>query len=138
VRSTLAISSLLAEGIGSTLRVSLSDTPEAEVITGREILSALGLRKGGVRIVSCPRCGRAGFDVHGFLKKAQGRLMRMNKNLTVAVMGCVVNGPGEARHADIGITGTGNKVIIFRHGENVAVLPEAEAESAFFSELESL
>jgi (E)-4-hydroxy-3-methylbut-2-enyl-diphosphate synthase len=135
VRSTLAFSSLLGEGIGNTLRVSLSDTPEAEVITAREILSALGLRKKGIRLVSCPRCGRSGFDVHGFLSKTQNRLMALDKNLTVAVMGCVVNGPGEARHADIGITGAGNRVMIFRHGESVRTVAEEDAVEAFFAEL---
>jgi (E)-4-hydroxy-3-methylbut-2-enyl-diphosphate synthase len=138
VRSTLAFSELLRAGIGSTLRVSLSDTPEAEVITAREILSALGLRKKGIRIVSCPRCGRAGFDVHGFVAKTQNRLMALDKNLTVAVMGCVVNGPGEARHADIGITGAGNKVMIFKHGELARTIAEDEALEAFFAELEAL
>jgi (E)-4-hydroxy-3-methylbut-2-enyl-diphosphate synthase len=138
VRSALAFSSLLAEGIGNTVRVSLSDTPEAEVLTAREILSALGLRKKGIRLVSCPRCGRAGFDVHGFLAKTQGRLMAMDKNLTVAVMGCVVNGPGEARHADIGITGAGNKAMIFRRGQMIHSLPEEEAIEVFFAELEAM
>jgi (E)-4-hydroxy-3-methylbut-2-enyl-diphosphate synthase len=138
VRSTLAFSGLLRAGIGSTVRVSLSDSPDAEVITAREILSALGLRKKGIRIVSCPRCGRAGFDVHGFVAKTQNRLMALDKNLTVAVMGCVVNGPGEARHADIGITGAGNKVMIFKHGELARTIPEDEALEVFFTELEAL
>ncbi len=138
VRSTLAFSDLLREGIGDTVRVSLSDSPESEVITAREILAVLGKRTGGVRIVSCPRCGRSGFDVHGFLKRMQPMLMALKKDVTVAVMGCVVNGPGEARHADIGITGTGNKVIIFRHGDIVRTVTSAEAERAFIEELEGL
>jgi (E)-4-hydroxy-3-methylbut-2-enyl-diphosphate synthase len=138
VRSTLAFSSLLADGIGNTLRVSLSDTPEAELITAREILSALGLRKKGIRLVSCPRCGRSGFDVHGFLSKTMGRLMTLDKNLTVAVMGCVVNGPGEARHADIGITGAGNKVMIFKRGELARTIAEEEAVEVFFAELAAM
>jgi (E)-4-hydroxy-3-methylbut-2-enyl-diphosphate synthase len=138
VRSTLAFSSLLRDGIGNTLRVSLSDTPEAEVITAREILAALGMRVKGIRLVSCPRCGRAGFDVHGFLALAQNRLMSLDKNLTVAVMGCAVNGPGEARHADIGITGAGNKVMIFKHGELARTVAEENALEVFFAELEAL
>ena len=138
VRSTMAFTDLLRADIGNTVRVSLSDTPEAEVITAREILSALGKRKGGVRIVSCPRCGRSGFDVHGFLKRMQPRLFALRKDLTVAVMGCVVNGPGEARHADLGITGTGNKVIIFKHGEIVRTISDTEAAAAFIEELEGL
>ena len=138
VRSTIAVSQLLLEGIGNTLRISLSDTSEAEVIAAREILMALGHRKKGIRIVSCPRCGRAGFDVHGFLSKNFSRLMSMDKDLTVAIMGCVVNGPGEARHADLGITGAGDKVIIFREGKMLTSFPEKEANEAFFKELESL
>ncbi|MCL1817867.1 MAG: flavodoxin-dependent (E)-4-hydroxy-3-methylbut-2-enyl-diphosphate synthase [Spirochaetaceae bacterium] len=138
VRSTLAVSQLLREGIGSTIRISLSDTSEAEVIAAREMLSALGLRKKGIRLVSCPRCGRAGFDVHGFLARTQNRLMSLDKNLTVAVMGCVVNGPGEARHADLGITGAGNKVMIFRRGQEPLIVTEDRAEEVFFENLEAL
>lgn len=138
VRSTLAFSDLLREGIGNTLRVSLSDSPESEVVTAREILSVLGLRREGVKIISCPRCGRSGFDVHGFLGKVQGRLMALKKDVTVAVMGCVVNGPGEARHADLGITGSGNRVIIFRHGKVARTVEESEALAAFLEELEGL
>lgn len=122
VKSAIAISTLLKEGVGSTVRVSLSDTPENEVITAREILAECGKRAAGVRIVSCPRCGRLGFDVHGFVSRWQGRLYAMDKNITVAVMGCVVNGPGEGRHADIGITGAGGSVVIFRRGETVRTL----------------
>ena len=138
VRSTLAVSDLLREGIGSTLRVSLSDTCETEVIAAREILSSLRLRKKGIRLVSCPRCGRAGFDVLGFLAKNYSRLMAIDKNLTVAVMGCVVNGPGEARHADLGITGAGGKVMIFRRGEAPITTDVCHAEEVFFNQLEAL
>lgn len=126
VKSTLAFSHLLYEGIGSTIRVSLSDTPENEVIAGREILRETGKRAGGVKIVSCPRCGRNGFDVHGFVSRWQNELLSLDKDITVAVMGCVVNGPGEGKHADIGITGTGDSVIIFKHGEIVRTIHPAE------------
>ncbi len=138
VKSALALADLLRDRIGATIRVSLSDSSEAELYTGREILSVLGLRRGGVRLVSCPRCGRAGFDVHGFLAKNQDRLMRLSRDITVAVMGCVVNGPGEARNADIGITGAGGRVILFKRGEILKTLDEAEAEEAFWEELEKL
>ena len=138
VRTTLSFADLRRDGIGATLRVSLSDTPESELITAREILAVLGLRRGGVRIVSCPRCGRSGFDVHGFLAGAQSRLMALPKDITIAVMGCVVNGPGEARHADIGITGSGGRVILFKHGEILRTVNESEAADAFWEEIEKL
>lgn len=142
VKSAIALSRLLTEGIGSTVRVSLSDTPESEVVAAREILSESGARAGGVRIVSCPRCGRNGFDVHGFVARWQRELMSLDKNITVAIMGCVVNGPGEGKHADIGITGAGDSVIIFRHGEIVrreSVAAGARSvDEAFREELEKL
>ncbi len=122
VKSTLAFSHLLNEGIGSTIRVSLSDTPQNEVIAGREILRECGKRTGGVTLVSCPRCGRIGFDVHDFVSRWEPELLGMDKNVTVAVMGCVVNGPGEGKHADLGICGTGDSVLIFKHGEIVRTL----------------
>lgn len=119
VKSTLAFSRLFSQGIGSTVRVSLSDTIENEVIAARAILSECGKRPAGVTIVSCPRCGRDGFDVHGFVSRWERELLSLDKTITVAVMGCVVNGPGEGKHADIGITGAGNSILIFRHGEIV-------------------
>ncbi|OJF77664.1 MAG: 4-hydroxy-3-methylbut-2-en-1-yl diphosphate synthase [Treponema sp. CETP13] len=119
VKSTLAFSYLLKEHIGSTVRVSLSNTPINEIIAGKEILRECGFRSGGVRIVSCPRCGRVGFDVHGFVERWQNELLSINKNITVAVMGCIVNGPGEGKHADLGICGAANSVLIFKHGEIV-------------------
>ena len=156
VRNTAALITLLSEGIGDTIRVSLSDTPEKEVIAGREILmasadlsadadlsgaeresaSAAPAATGGVRIVSCPRCGRNSFDSIGFTEAWQDRLYAMGKNMTVAIMGCAVNGPEEARHADLGITGTGDKVLIFRHGKLVRTINAAEADMAFTEELE--
>jgi (E)-4-hydroxy-3-methylbut-2-enyl-diphosphate synthase len=138
VKSTLAFSHLLGEGIGSTIRVSLSSSMTDEVIAGGEILKETGTRAGGVRIVSCPRCGRNGFDVHGFVNRWQGELLSLKKDMTVAVMGCVVNGPGEARHADIGITGAGGTVIIFRKGEKVRTVTAEEADAAFRDELGKL
>ena len=117
VKSTIAFTHLLNENIGSTIRVSLSDTPMNEVITGREILRETGKRPDGVKLISCPRCGRLGFDVHSFVTRWQSELLSLNKNITVAVMGCVVNGPGEGKHADLGICGAGDSVMIFKHGQ---------------------
>ncbi|MBP5568777.1 MAG: flavodoxin-dependent (E)-4-hydroxy-3-methylbut-2-enyl-diphosphate synthase [Treponema sp.] len=138
VKSTMAFTHLLKEGIGSTIRVSLSSTPENEVITGREILHECGLRKGGVTLVSCPRCGRLGFDVHSFVERWQTKLLSMDKEITVAVMGCVVNGPGEGRHADIGIAGTKDKAIIFKKGKIVRTIDAKDADKEFEKELLSL
>lgn len=138
VKSTLAFSALLKEGIGNTVRVSLSSPMENEVITAREILREVGLRSGGVKIVSCPRCGRNGFDVHGFINRWEKELFSMDKNITVAVMGCVVNGPGEGKHADIGITGAGDKVTIFKHGKIVQTVSADSADTVFRKELLSL
>jgi (E)-4-hydroxy-3-methylbut-2-enyl-diphosphate synthase len=95
-------------------------------------------RARGVKIVSCPRCGRAGFDTHGFTARWQSRFYAMDRDITVAIMGCAVNGPGEARHADLGITGAGDKVLIFRRGEVVRTISAAEADVAFQEELEKL
>ena len=138
VKSTLAFSKLLCEGIGSTIRVSLSSSPENEIITGREILHECGLKRGGVTLISCPRCGRLGFDVHGFVGRWQNELLSLDKNITVAVMGCVVNGPGEAKHADLGIAGAGDKAIIFKKGKIVRTIESKNADTEFRQELYSL
>lgn len=138
VKSTLAMSTLLKDGIGSTIRVSLSSSPENEIITGREILHECGKREGGVTLVSCPRCGRMGFDVHAFVDRWQNELLSMKKNITVAVMGCIVNGPGEGKHADLGIAGSGSKVVIFKKGKIVQTISPQDADNAFRKELESL
>ena len=138
VKSSIAFSTLLNEGIGDTIRVSLSSSPENEVVAGLNILKECGKRKGGVTIVSCPRCGRIGFDVHSFVDRWQNKLLAMDKNITVAVMGCVVNGPGEGRHADIGIAGTKDKAIIFKKGKIVQTIDAKDADTVFEKELESL
>jgi (E)-4-hydroxy-3-methylbut-2-enyl-diphosphate synthase len=144
VRNTLALHALLGEGIGDTIRVSLSDTMEKEVIAGKEILGNLGEdigKKGarkGVTLVSCPRCGRNSFDTHDFTERWQNRLYAINQDLTIAVMGCAVNGPEEARHADLGITGLGDKVFLFRQGKMVRTIAADAADAAFGEELEGL
>jgi (E)-4-hydroxy-3-methylbut-2-enyl-diphosphate synthase len=144
VRNAVALHALLAEGVGATIRVSLSDTMESEVLAGREILGAVADSTGrsqegrGIVIVSCPRCGRNGFDTHEFTERWRDRLYALKKDATVAIMGCAVNGPGEARHADLGITGAGDKVVIFRHGQLVRTVSPAEADAAFEEELGKL
>ena len=147
VKSTLAFSCLLQQDIGATVRVSLSDTMENEVIAAREILTECGKRENGIRLISCPRCGRNGFDVHGFVKRWQKKLLMLHKPVTVAVMGCVVNGPGEGKHADLGITGADDFVLLFKHGTIVQRIPLqglnheekiAVVDAAFEKELLSL
>lgn len=147
VKSALAFSKLLEQNIGATVRVSLSDTMENEIIAAREILTECGKRQGGIRLVSCPRCGRNGFDVHGFMDRWQHKLFAEKKDLTVAVMGCVVNGPGEGKYADIGITGAENVVLLFKRGVIVQRIDvhglsvsekNAAVDAAFEKELNSL
>jgi len=138
VKSSIAFSTLLNEGIGDTIRVSLSSAAENEVIAGINILKECGKRTGGVTLVSCPRCGRIGFDVHSFVDRWQKKLIGMNKDITVAVMGCVVNGPGEGRHADLGIAGTNDKAIIFKKGKIVRTVDAKDADKVFEEELNTL
>jgi len=137
-RNTAALVPLIREGIGSTIRVSLSDSMESEVLAGREILACAGKARKGISIISCPRCGRASFDTHAFTARWAQRLYSMDATATVAVMGCVVNGPGEARHADIGISGAGDRVIIFRRGEIARTISPEEADTVFEEELKKL
>lgn len=116
IKSACGIGALLLEGIGDTIRVSLTAAPEEEVRAGIAILKALGLRR-GIQIISCPTCGRTEIDLIGLAKEVEGRLEGCTRDITVAVMGCAVNGPGEASHADYGIAGGREKGLIFRRGE---------------------
>lgn len=134
VRSTWALGNLLKEGIGDTIRVSINGSIEDEVLCANEILRTLGLKKGGVRIVACPRCGRHTFDSQGFLSRIQNRLYTLDKDITVAVMGCSVNGPGEAHNADYAVTGNGRKIFLYSHGQLIETIEdEREAEEKLFS-----
>ena len=132
VRSTWALGNLLSEGIGSTIRVSMTGAMEEEVIAGNELLRVLGLRRRGVRIVSCPRCGRHAFDTISFEQKVQNRLLSLDKDITVAIMGCLVNGPGEAKGADWAVCGMKDKVYLYRKGTLVRQIKAEEAEEALF------
>ena len=136
VKSSIAMSSLINEDIGSTLRVSLSDSKKNEVLAAREILKATGKGSLGVNIVSCPRCGRASFNTHDFLVAVESNLQKIKKNISIAVMGCIVNGPGEARHADLGITGSGDNIVIFRKGKIVKKGDASRAVEMFIEELD--
>ena len=134
VRSTWALGNLLKEGIGDTIRVSINGSIEDEVLCANEILRTLVLKKGGVRIVACPRCGRHTFDSQGFLSRIQNRLYTLDKDITVAVMGCSVNGPGEAHNADFAVTGNGRKIFLYVHGQLIETIEdEREAEEKLFS-----
>ena len=125
IKSAVAFGALLAEGIGDTIRVSLSAPPVEEIKVGNQILESLGLRKRGLEIVSCPSCGRAEVDVYTLAEKVQAGLEGMTVPLRVAVMGCIVNGPGEAREADLGVASGKGKGQIFVRGEVIKVVPEA-------------
>ena len=137
VKSAIGIGSLLQRGIGDTLRVSLTADPAEEIRTGRDILSALGLR-GGVKLVSCPTCGRTRIDLIGLANKVEKALEYVDKDITVAVMGCVVNGPGEAREADIGIAGGDGCGILFVRGKQLKKLSYDELLPALLEYIEQL
>lgn len=126
IKSSVGLGTLLAEGIGDTIRVSLTENPVEEVFAGYEILKSLKLRQRGVNFVSCPTCGRTQIDLIGLAKKVEARFKNLDKNITIATMGCAVNGPGEARHADFGIAGGINEGYVFKKGEIVARVPETE------------
>ena len=119
----MGIGTLLSEGIGDTIRVSLTADPVEEVRAGIAILKAAGLRTGGVKFVSCPTCGRTEIDLIGLAKQVESLVSGMDRDITVAVMGCVVNGPGEAREADYGIAGGKDKGLIFKKGQVVGTYP---------------
>ena len=124
IKSSVGLGTLLAEGIGDTIRVSLTENPVEEVSAGFDILKSLGLRERGVNFVSCPTCGRTQIDLIGLAKKVEEKFKNLDKPITIATMGCAVNGPGEAKHADFGIAGGVNEGIIFKKGEIIAKVPE--------------
>ncbi len=138
VKSAVGLGILLAEGIGDTIRVSLTAPPRHEVWAGYEILKALGLRHRGVKLVSCPTCGRTEIDIIRIATEVEERLQGVTRPLKVAVMGCVVNGPGEARDADVGIAGGKGGGLLFRKGEPVRTVPESRLVDALIEEIEKL
>lgn len=138
VKSAVGIGALLSQGIGDTLRVSLTGDPVYEVKTGFDILKALGLRKKGIELISCPTCGRTEIDLISLAKKVEERLKDVEYPLKVAVMGCVVNGPGEASQADIGIAGGKGNGLIFKMGKVLKTVPEGELLDRLFEEVEKI
>ena len=138
VKSAIGVSTLLKAGIGDTIRISLTAPPLDEVAAGVEILKSLKERTNSVTVISCPRCGRSTFDVQSFLEQVVSDVQKIQKPLTVAVMGCPVNGPGEAKRAELGITGSGKMAIIFRDGTIVRRVPYESAVHAFCEEMEKI
>ena len=138
VKSAVGIGSLLCDGIGDTVRVSLTADPVEEVYAAKRILLACGLRKTGVNLISCPTCGRTSYNMIPLAEELERRLANCEKKLTVAVMGCVVNGPGEAAAADIGVAGGKGEGLIFRHGQVLCKVPEEKLLDALLSEIEKL
>ncbi len=138
IKSSIGIGSLLLEGIGDTIRVSMTDDPVREVAAANGILKAIGLKTDCPDIVSCPTCGRTKIDLISLANEVEQRLSGCKKNIKVAVMGCAVNGPGEAREADIGIAGGDGCALIFKKGEIICKVPETKAVDTLISEIEKL
>jgi len=136
IRSTAGIGTLLYLGIGDTIRVSLSAPPREEVIAGYEILKSLNLRQHGPVLVSCPSCGRTEVDLVKLAEQVEQELLKITKPIKVAVMGCVVNGPGEAKDADIGIACGKGKAVLFKKGEKIGVVQEKDFLTALMAEVE--
>ncbi|MBQ6948301.1 MAG: flavodoxin-dependent (E)-4-hydroxy-3-methylbut-2-enyl-diphosphate synthase, partial [Firmicutes bacterium] len=145
VKSAIGIGSLLLSGIGDTIRVSLTGDPVNEVIFAKEILSAIGLRNSGINLVSCPTCGRTRVDLDKITSQIEGELAPIERymeehhipRMTVAVMGCAVNGPGEAREADLGVAGGDGKGVLIEKGEIIRTIPEEEICSQLIAEIKT-
>ena len=138
VKSSLGIGTLLAEGIGDTLRVSLTRDPVEEVRVGFEILRALGIRQHGPEIISCPTCGRCGIDLFSVVEQVEKALLTHPVPLKLAIMGCVVNGPGEAKEADIGVAGGDGFGILFKKGKRVRKIPQNQLAEVLIAEVKAM
>ena len=138
IKSAIGIGSLLQRGIGDTIRVSLTADPVEEAAAGLDILKALGRNTEGIQLISCPTCGRTQIDLIGIAGEVEERLKGCKKNLKVAVMGCAVNGPGEAREADVGIAGGNGEGLIFQKGKVIKKVPEDQLVSALLETIEQM
>ena len=138
IKSAIGIGALLADGIGDTIRVSLTDDPIKEVIVAKEILKDLGLKNDGPKFISCPTCARTNISLIPLAQRVEEYLQGINKNITVAVMGCVVNGPGEAKEADIGVAGGNGEGLIFKKGEHYKKVSEDKLFDVLVEEIERM
>ena len=138
IKSSIGIGSLLAKGIGNTIRVSLTADPVEEIYAAKDILKVLGLRDTGAKLVSCPTCGRTKINLIEIANEVEKRIQNIQKDITVAVMGCAVNGPGEAREADIGIAGGNGEGLIFKHGEIIRKVSEDRIIDELMKEIEKM
>lgn len=138
IKSSIGLGLILSQGIGDTVRVSLTGDPLEEIKSAKLILKTLGLRTGGIEVVSCPTCGRTKIDLISLANQVENMVSDIPLDLKVAVMGCVVNGPGEARHADVGLAGGDGEGVLFRHGEIVCKLPEDELIDGMMKLIETL
>lgn len=138
IKSAVGIGALLAEGIGDTFRISLTGDPVVEVKVANEILKSLGLKECGPTLIACPTCGRTSIDLPAIAAKVEAKLAAIKDSIDVAVMGCVVNGPGEARGADVGIAGGNGEGLIFRKGEIIRKVPEAVLVDELFKEIDAI
>ncbi len=138
IKSAVGIGALLAQGIGDTFRISLTGDPVVEVKVANEILKSLGMREYGPTLISCPTCGRTSIDLAGIADEVDRRLQGISKPISVAVMGCVVNGPGEAKGADVGIAGGNGEGLVFRKGEIIRKVKETELVEELFKEIDNI
>ena len=138
IKSAIGIGGLLCQGVGDTIRVSLTADPVEEIYAAKRILAAAGIRRMGPNLIACPTCGRTGYDMIPIAEEVERRLQGCTKPITVAVMGCVVNGPGEARAADVGIAGGQGEGLVFRRGEILYKVPQERLVDALMEEIEKL
>ncbi len=136
IKSSIGIGCLLLKGLGDTIRVSLTGDPKEEIFVGKEILKSVGLLDEGIKVISCPTCGRCNIDLINIASKVEEQIKDMDKKMTVAIMGCAVNGPGEAREADIGIAGGNENAILFKKGEIVKKIKSDDLINELISEIE--
>jgi len=137
IKSAIGLGLILNEGIGDTIRVSLTGNPVEEIYSAKLILKTLGLKKGGVSVVSCPTCGRTNIDIISLAAKVEDMVKDIDMDIKVAVMGCVVNGPGEAKEADLGIAGGKGEGLLFKKGEVLRKVPEESLLSELMKEIEN-
>lgn len=138
IKSSIGIGMLLVDGIGDTIRVSLTGDPVEEIKVGKEILRSIGLLNDKIKIVSCPTCGRCQIDLIKLANEVEGKIENIEKNITVAIMGCAVNGPGEAREADIGIAGGNGEGLLFKKGEIIRKIPQSDIVSTLLEEIDNM